>query len=426
MIRDFLRRIRRGGQAALLEGRVHQSLWLEVVFTATVASALMALVSGFVVLHQSMRQLTHDSDDLQRRISAGFTSYRPLHSLQRELQQITSGERLLSALVVDQRGLVLAAANNALVGLPIAHVLQLPNQALLRQLFDECPSVSTLLSCLTRDDLVFHGPIPWIGGEAVLSMHPYPLALEGSSRFGDRATLITVMDARTAGHDALVFILTVFLAGLLPLSAGSVGLMLRLRQKLIPELLRLAQVDALSEVFNRRAFLETAGDLVGRARSAGLPMALAMIDVDHFKQINDNHGHESGDQVIRSVSRLLRGAIRSTDIVGRLGGDEFVILVQLPGEQGTLMLERTLAEVRSTSIPLPDGGSAVVTLSIGVAATDLCQSHDLGNLMGEADAALYVAKDRGRNQVVNLQLEAQCARGKRPLSRLGDWQVRGA
>ena len=111
---------------------------------------------------------------------------------------------------------------------------------------------------------MFTGPLPWIGGDVALAMRPYPLALEGVGRFGDRATLITVTDAHQAGRDALLYTLTVFLAGLLPLMAGCLGLMLRLRQRLIPELLRLAQVDALSGVLNRRAFMETAADLLQR------------------------------------------------------------------------------------------------------------------------------------------------------------------
>ena len=415
------------GRSGMLRGRVYQNLWLEMVLAATTASALMAVVAGVVVLNQGARQLRHESDEVQRQLSAHLTSYEPLYSLQREVQEATSGQIVQGALVVDQRGVVLAASNNALVGLPLSHVLQLPAQGLLRQLFDECPSVSSLLSCLSRDDLVYHGFLPWLGGEAVLAMHPYPLALEGLGRYGDRATLITITDARFAAREALTFTLTVFLAGLLPLLAGCAGLMLRLRQRLIPELLRLAQVDALSGVYNRRAFMETAEELLSRAEQAQLPMALALIDVDHFKQINDTYGHDAGDQVIRLVSDLLRSSVRSVDLVGRLGGDEFVILVQLPSDQATAMLERTLVQVRNTDMRICPDAPVMVTLSIGLAASDGPSRYELAHLMTAADAALYVAKDRGRAQVVNLELEAQRSRsGLRTRHRIDGWQVRGA
>ena len=343
-------------------------------------------------------------------------------------EQLAGRSGLLRGRVIQNLWLemVLAASNNALVGLPLSHVLQLPAQGLLRQLFDECPSASSLLACLSRDELVYHGFLPWLGGEAVLAMHPYPLALETLGGYGDRATLITITDARFAAREALRFTLTVFLGGLLPLLAGCAGLMLRLRQRLIPELLRLAQVDALSGVFNRRAFLETAEELLSRAEQAQLPMALALIDVDHFKQINDTHGHDAGDQVIRRVSELLRSSVRSADLVGRLGGDEFVILVQLPADQATAMLERTLAVVRGTDMQVDPQAPVQVTLSIGLAASDGPSRHRLPELMTAADAALYVAKDRGRAQVVNLELEARrSGSGLRLRQRIEGWQVRG-
>ena len=424
MIQNFLDKL---GRTSLLHGRVYQSLWIEMMLAATGASALMAVVAGVVVLNQGAQQLRHAADQVQRQLSASLTSYEPLYNLQRELQEATSSRNVLASLVVDQRGLVLAASNNALVGLPITHVLQMPQQAQLRPLFADCPSASSLLACLSRDALVFHGPLPWIGGEALLAMHPYPLALEGTGRYGDRATLITVTDGRQAGREALVFTLTVFLAGLLPLMAGCAGLMLRLRQRLIPELLRLAQVDALSGVYNRRAFMETSEERLKRAEQIQQPMALALIDVDHFKQINDTYGHDAGDQVIRRVSELLRVPVRSADLVGRLGGDEFVILVQLPGDQATAMLERTLAQVRSTDMQIADNEPVTVTLSVGLMASDGHAGYCLTDLMTAADAALYVAKDRGRAQVVNLELEAQRAQaGQRRRVRVGDWQVRGA
>ena len=411
-------------RSGLLSGRVDQSLWLEMLVAATVGSALMAVVAGVVVLGQGGSHLRHDSEEVQRQLSSSLTSFEPLYNVQRDLQRASSSREVASALVIDQRGLVLAASNSALVGLPIAHVLQLPAQHPLRGLFTDCPSAAVLLSCLTRDQVVSHGPIPLIGGELVLAMRQYPLALEGAGGVGSRATLITITDASQATRGALIFMLTVFLAGLVPLLAGCGALVLRLRQRLIPELLRLAQMDALSGVYNRRAFMETGADLLRRAQQIGQPMALALIDVDHFKQINDTYGHDAGDVVIRQVSNLLRESVRSVDLVGRLGGDEFVFLVQLPPEAATQMLERTLAEVRATDMRITPDQPVYMTLSVGVASSTGHAGYELGDLMTAADAALYVAKDRGRAQVVNLELEAAGAR--QSIRRVDQWQVHGA
>ena len=412
------------GAPELLSRRVNRQLWLDMVLAATGASALMAVVAGFLVLSQSARELQRDADKLQRQLSAGLTSYEPLYNLQRRLQTAAASREVESALVVDHRGVVLASSNAALTGLPLPHVLQLPNQQYLRELFAECPSTSTVLTCVTRDEVVFHGPLPWIGGDVLMTMRQYPLALQGAGRYGDRASLITITDVQPARTEALAFVIQVFLAGLLPLSAGCIGLMFQLRRVLIPELLRLAQTDFLSGIYNRRAFTEAAGERLRLAQQGGVPMALALIDVDFFKQINDTHGHDAGDQVIRRVSELLRQAVRGTDLVGRLGGDEFAILVHLSGDSAVQMLERTRETIHGTPIPTGDGEAVQVNLSVGVATTAGPAGYGLTELMDAADAALYVAKDRGRGQVVNLESETQVQRGRRS-DVFGYWQVGG-
>jgi diguanylate cyclase (GGDEF)-like protein len=417
-------------QAAGLGSWVNRRLWFEMLLAASFASALMAVVSGFLVLSQTARQLRHSAEDLQQQLSVGLTSYQPLHNLQRLLQQATSAREVEMALVLDQRGYVLAASDNALVGLPLAQLLRMPAQGHLRELFAECPSFSSALSCLTREEVVFHGPVPWIGGEALMTMRQYPLALEGLNRFGDRATLITATDVRPQRLEVLLFILQVFAAGLLPLLAGCLGLIVLLRRELIPELLQLAQIDALSGIYNRRAFQEVAAQQLAKAEQQQLPVTLALIDVDHFKRINDTHGHDAGDAVIRGVSELLRSAVRSGDLVGRLGGDEFAILVQLQGASAAKMLDRTRLRIQAAGIRLgavgPPAPVVEVNLSIGVACSTGPAGYGLAELVSAADAALYVAKDRGRGQVVNLEEEQRGPRsswsGSTPL---GDWQVGG-
>ena len=391
---------------SLLKGRINRQLWLLVALTGAAGSALMALLAGALVLSYNAREIERSATNLERILSTSMTGYRPLHDLQRDLQRAAVNQGLESALVVDARGVVLVASNNALVNLPLPHVLQLADEQPLRALFADCPSRDGVVSCLNQDRRVFVGPLPWLGGDFLVTMRQSPLALEDrGGGFADRATLITVINLDSQRNEALTFVLLVFLAGTMPLIFGSMGLLLMLRRHLLPELLNMAQIDALSGIFNRRTFMETAREVLAKAQQVGVPCSMALIDVDHFKAINDNNGHEVGDQVIRHVSKFLAGAGRSTDLVGRLGGDEFIILLQNPRERAVQMLDRTRQQLQVSPLRKDGGGVVEVELSVGVASTAGTSGYDLELLMAAADGALYVAKDRGRHQVVCLEME---------------------
>ena len=412
-----------------LQGRIHQRLWMALAGAAVFGSGLMAVVAGVLALSTTQQQVHAQIERDEADISVYLTSYRPLYQLQRALQNATTDEGLDQALVVDQRGVVLAAADQALVGLPLPQILALPDQAVLRWLYSDCPSPSVLHGCLLQERQRFLGWLPWLGGDVALAAHPYPLALEGAGRFGDRATLITVTDLSRERQAALSFVLAVFALGLLPLLAGCLGLVLIVRRALLPELLNLAQVDPLSGVYNRRAFLEAASLKLRRAAELKEPMALALIDIDFFKKINDTYGHDGGDRVIQAVTVLMQKAVRSTDVVGRLGGDEFVLLMQLPGDLAAQACGRLLDAVAGAQIEMGDASTPdiIVGLSVGVASSEGPGGYALEDLMEAADAALYVAKDRGRRQVVYLEGEMRdlAVGGGARLRPIDGWQIRG-
>lgn len=161
------------------------------------------------------------------------------------------------------------------------------------------------------------------------------------------------------------------------------------------ELTRLAITDVLTGLWNRRRVTEILTDDIEQARRYGESLSLLLIDVDHFKTINDTHGHQTGDRVLVELARRLSDRVRTTDVVGRWGGEEFVILLhhcQLRDALGTAeKLRRQIAEERFES-PL------AVSVSVGVA--ELQPDEQLGSLLARADAALYEAKRSGRNAVV--------------------------
>ena len=162
---------------------------------------------------------------------------------------------------------------------------------------------------------------------------------------------------------------------------------------------QLAGTDPLTGLHNRRQFFKLSTDLFDAARETNQPLAALMVDIDHFKGINDTHGHAAGDDVIREVAGRLRSMLRETDVLGRYGGEEFVLI--LPGHAAGALaslgerLRRCVADaaVQTRSGPLD------VTISVGT--THLRpKDRTLDDALARADTALYQAKQNGRNRVV--------------------------
>jgi len=155
-----------------------------------------------------------------------------------------------------------------------------------------------------------------------------------------------------------------------------------------------AYTDALTETVNRRGLLQQVERLHQRARNGEPAYALLMIDVDHFKAINDRHGHAGGDEVLQRVARCLREGLRRGDVVARWGGEEFCVLLPQTEPAAALALAERLARTIAAL------GSPQVTVSIGLAqARALLESFE--DVIRRADAALYQAKQAGRNRVVS-------------------------
>lgn len=165
------------------------------------------------------------------------------------------------------------------------------------------------------------------------------------------------------------------------------------------ELERLARQDDLTGLLNRRAWTEGAQREVLRSRRYGSPLSLLMLDMDHFKQVNDIHGHVAGDAVLRKAGRLIRERTRRTDLPGRIGGDEFcVLMVECTSQQATVFAERLCQEVAQFVISGAGGKDFGVTCSIGVAERAEGM-NEMRDLIERADRALYRAKTSGRDRV---------------------------
>ena len=161
---------------------------------------------------------------------------------------------------------------------------------------------------------------------------------------------------------------------------------------------RISRTDALTGLRNRRHVEEYLAKLTSLARRHLEPIAVLVIDIDHFKSVNDEHGHDAGDAVLREVAGRLQDSVRLEDMVGRWGGEEFLVVLPNTADRGAAELaERLRQVVAATPCRLADGDAVQVTISVGGAASLI---DDAGRLVRSADAAMYEAKQAGRNRVV--------------------------
>jgi two-component system, cell cycle response regulator len=230
----------------------------------------------------------------------------------------------------------------------------------------------TLLGAIKGDPRAFH--------TAVVLIEPHTPDLEAA-----RAAM------HCGAHDFLVE----------PLQDGEVvarveaaGSVKGLREELVDQARRLEALifeDALTGLANRRSILTQLGGAVSGARRHGRPLSLAIVDIDHFKAINDQHGHDEGDRVLISVAKSLRTHLRAEDQLGRLGGEEFLALL------GDADAPAALAAIEKLRVDVSASGGAV-TISAGVATWDGDEPAD--SLLRRADEALYEAKRTGRDRVL--------------------------
>lgn len=174
------------------------------------------------------------------------------------------------------------------------------------------------------------------------------------------------------------------------------------RRRLEGELRTLAQTDSLTGIPNRRSFFETASAWLRQA-GPGAPMAVLMLDIDHFKRVNDDYGHAAGDAVLAAVAARARAALRKNDVIARLGGEEFAAFLPGAREQEA---HAAAKRVRKAIIgePVPAGGETIaITVSIGVAARRAGDATT-ETIVARADRALYAAKAQGRDRIVTEEI----------------------
>ncbi|MBN3790079.1 GGDEF domain-containing protein [Burkholderia sp. Ac-20353] len=192
----------------------------------------------------------------------------------------------------------------------------------------------------------------------------------------------------------------VFVAlGVLSLLCLSMGVVMLAHDRMAERLERLATIDGLTGALMRGAFLDQAEQCCRRAARTGAPLSLVIVDLDHFKIINDRHGHAAGDHALEHFAAVVSGGIRPCDLFGRLGGEEFAVLcADTVAADATRVIERLRVSLAHAAGAAASSGGIGFTFSAGVA--ERAADEPLSQLMARADAALYAAKAAGRDRVI--------------------------
>lgn len=217
------------------------------------------------------------------------------------------------------------------------------------------------------------------------------------------ALTVVLAGAFSAGNELAPSAFTtwgVYVLLMLHLVLGSIGFLIMLREQALAVEHGKNQLDALTQLPNRAALVHTLQQAIEHAANQQQPLAVMVLDIDHFKSVNDSYGHLVGDHVIQSIARMLRQEGRSSDFSARYGGEEFVVV--LPNTQAREAFhwaERLCQAVRKAPMTLPNGRLLHVTISVGVYAGMPMHGSTWERMVGAADAAMYVAKRNGRDRV---------------------------
>lgn len=217
--------------------------------------------------------------------------------------------------------------------------------------------------------------------------------LEACKETPDESTTILITLQKVFALDSMIVIEAYYHA-----TTQRLERILRQLSSMQKNLEEISRVDELTGISNRRHLFETLEREIYRSKRFNHPFTFLFMDIDHFKNLNDEHGHVFGDFALREVARITGTALRPTNVFGRFGGEEFAVgLVECNAKDGQLVAERLRSNIESAVFEM-DGASASITVSIGLAERD-DETERVEDLIKQADKALYEAKAAGRNRV---------------------------
>ena len=367
-----------------------------------IAAALGALGIYAWVILSANRSLWAQTSEIRALTSSLLQTDGTEDSRQRMLQlylseRVAGGlESVNAVLVVDRSGRIVLSSRQAWRSVSVADRMLARSEledaqfARIAECFRSAGSIT--LPCF--DD--YRGLyLPW--SASVTQARPIQMFRRNGGLIREDFLLIVNFDSSGISPSSLLDLLSSLLASTLITFGLFFPLTLALYRGLLPGLQRFAETDGLTLLMNRTAFMDVAMQLLAQAEADGVPFVMVIIDIDHFKSVNDTFGHMAGDQVLREVSGQLRQCLRSEDLVGRLGGEELALLLQCSSTQAEQLLERIRSQVENCR-PSHQEKEISVSISIGAASTEYL-GYNVDYLYSAADRALYRAKRDGRNRV---------------------------
>jgi len=390
-------------RSALAE-EVNRRLLLLVGAVGLMGSVLTGVAGGSLAVLQSNRDVATQADQISQAVStilqleATLPEKQAVLQLYRNQPFFLQSDVLNAVLVLDASGRTILSSRQALINRSIRDLRSTP---LLRD-GDTQRRIDCFLGQLSSAAAPTAKPCEleghrfhWPWSTTQIALREVQLFQFGIDPKGSRYLILISLGTQATNSGVLHLVLLMVLSSALILGLMLWSLTWALRRQLLPGLQQLAETDGLTTLANRRNFMDLSQQALLQAETSQTFHVLAIIDIDYFKRINDQHGHLAGDAVLRQLADILRDGLRDSDLVARLGGEEFALLLRCDAVMADEVLERLRSSVEFSEC-VWDDVVIPVTISLGAAATEHL-GFDLEYLYAAADASLYRAKNEGRN-----------------------------
>ncbi|MCP9805311.1 GGDEF domain-containing protein [Cyanobium sp. T1B-Tous] len=363
------------------------------------SSFILAAFLGLVDIVERQREVLNDAEHSRDFVEAtfaapiGLASRQALISAYARSPRVDEIDGLNMLLIVDNVGKIIYSS------LPAARGLAITDPQLERTETND-PDFKAVVRCFQQNGkncVDINSANLFLNAGSFTVTRPLELPSRDIGLASDRLLVMFNYDPGVVFVDYIQDLVVISMLSLLSSGLLSLALWTVLSRRLLPQLCEDVNTDGLTQLYNRTLFMEKAQDLLAEAEEMSRDFVFAVIDVDHFKRINDTYGHASGDEALSHVADVFRAVIRPEDLVCRFGGEEFALLLGTNRENGGRALERLRLQLEMTRLKI-GGQKLKITASIGAAYTGEC-GYNIDYLYNVADKALYVAKQAGRNRL---------------------------
>ncbi|MFM7674778.1 MAG: GGDEF domain-containing protein [Synechococcus sp.] len=363
------------------------------------SSVLSTLLLGAVKLLQRHREVIHEAEHVRDVVSASLVV--PLEPAKRQaiLQALINATRenelngMNLLLVLNPSGQVVYSSRPSWLGLSIT-------DSLLNRSETNDPDFQALAACFQRADpdcINFSSSNFQIRLGSFTVIRPVELPLRDIGLSREKLLVVANYDPGVVLIDFSQDVVLVLLLSLAGMGLFTLCLAYLLYGRLLPRLTETSQTDGLTQLINRSLFMEKAKELLAEAEERRSEMVFAVLDIDHFKHVNDTYGHSAGDAALTHVAEIFRMVTRPEDLVCRFGGEEFALLLHGSRQSAGRALDRMRLQLEMSRLTYA-GHQIKLTASFGAAATADC-GYNIDYLYNTADKALYAAKRSGRNRL---------------------------